>query len=198
VDCKSLCRSLFMTYPTMHPLVSRIPSLGCIVRLAIIIPSLMTPCTIYGPLVSCFLSSTAAPQFNLFAVLDPHISYEGLLSNCADNLTMQCHVECVRDQLCQYYLDNYAKKESVPVIQPTITETSSGSPQKVNSQYKKHPSAMKDKLEEFYKLPQEDFDTCDPIQWWAGHHSQFLNLSHLAWDILVIPGKFISSSKCSC
>jgi hypothetical protein len=52
---------------------------------------------------------------------------------------------------------------------------------------------VKDELEKFYKLPQEDFDTCDPIQWWSGHHSQFPNLSHLAQDILVIPGEFTST-----
>ena len=49
---------------------------------------------------------------------------------------------------------------------------------------------MKDELEEFYKLPQEDFDTCDPIQWWSGCCSQFPNLSHLEKDI---PGEFTSS-----
>jgi hypothetical protein len=50
---------------------------------------------------------------------------------------------------------------------------------------------MNDKLKEFYRLPQEDFDTCDPIRWWAGYCLQFPNLSHLAHDILAIPGKFM-------
>jgi hypothetical protein len=36
-----------------------------------------------------------------------------------------------------------------------------------------------DELEEFFKLP-EDFDNCDPIQWWAGCHTQFSNLLHFA------------------
>ena len=61
------------------------------------------------------------------------------------------------------------------------------------AQYKKRPSPVKDELEEFYKLPQGDFDTCDPIQWWSGCCSQFPNLSHLAKDILVIPAEFTSS-----
>jgi hypothetical protein len=34
-----------------------------------------------------------------------------------------------------------------------------------------------DELEEFFKLLPEDFDNCDPIQWWAGRRTQFPNLS---------------------
>ena len=108
---------------------------------------------------------------------------------------MQRHVEHVKDQLHQFYLDNYAKMPTPPpAIQPIVTETS-GSPQKVNftAQYKKHPSTVKDGLEEFYKLLQEDFDTCDPIQWWSGRCSQFPNLSRLAWEILAMPGEFTST-----
>ena len=108
---------------------------------------------------------------------------------------MQRHVEHAKDQLHQFYLDNYAKMPTpLPAIQPVVTETS-GSPQKVNftAWYKKHPSTLKDKLEEFYKLPQEDFNTCDPIQWWSGRRSQFPNLSRLARDILAMPGEFTST-----
>jgi hypothetical protein len=79
---------------------------------------------------------------------------------------MQHHVERAKDQLHQFYLDNYAKAPSpLPTTQPIVTETF-GSPQKVNftAWYKKRLSTVKDELEEFYKLPQEDFDTCDPIQ----------------------------------
>jgi hypothetical protein len=108
---------------------------------------------------------------------------------------MQQHVEHGKGQLHQFYLDNYAKALSPPpATQPAVTEKS-GSPQKVNFTvwYKKRPSAVKDELEEFYKLPQEDFDTCDPIQWRSGRRSQFPNLSRLARDILAIPGEFTLS-----
>jgi hypothetical protein len=47
-----------------------------------------------------------------------------------------------------------------------------------------------DEVQEYFKLPHENFDTCDSLQWWAGRHSQFPNLSRFAWDILSIPGKF--------
>ena len=45
-------------------------------------------------------------------------------------------------------------------------------------------------LEEFFLLLQEDFETCDPLQWWVGRCSQFPNLSHFARDILSMPGMF--------
>ena len=43
-------------------------------------------------------------------------------------------------------------------------------------------------LEEYFKLPREDFDSCDPLQWWLGHCAQFPNLYRLVCDIFSIPG----------
>ena len=48
--------------------------------------------------------------------------------------------------------------------------------------------ATHNELEEYFQLPQEDFDTCNPLAWWAGHCSQFPNLSRFACDVLRIPG----------
>jgi len=66
------------------------------------------------------------------------------------------------------------------------------SPQKVDfiSRYRNLPQAFTDEVQEYFKLPRENFDTCDPLQWWAGRRSQFPNLSRFARDILSIPGKF--------
>ena len=68
----------------------------------------------------------------------------------------------------------------------------SGSPQKVDftSRYRNLPQAFTDEVQEYFKLPRENFDTCDPLRWWAGRCSQFPNLSRFARDILSIPGKF--------
>jgi hypothetical protein len=106
---------------------------------------------------------------------------------------MQSHLDNAKDQLRQYYQDNYLAKSASVAPQPAVVETFSGSPQKVNftARYKKRPNTLKDEIDEYYRLPLEDFDTCDPIQWWAGRHSQFPNLSCLARDILAIPGKLI-------
>lgn len=130
---------------------------------------------------------------HLLTVLDPRISYGGLLDDCGDDPTLQRHLEGAKDQLRQYYQDNYlASQATLAVPQPAAAaQTVSGSPQKVNftARYKKRPTNLKDELEEYYRLPSEDFDACDPIQWWAGRCSQFPNLSRLARDILAIPGK---------
>ena len=49
-----------------------------------------------------------------------------------------------------------------PATQPAVTEKS-GWPMNFTVWYKKCPSAVKDEHREFYKLPWQDFDTCDPI-----------------------------------
>ena len=56
------------------------------------------------------------------------------------------------------------------------------------------PQAFTDEVQEYFKLPRENFDTCNPLRWWAGHRSQFSNLSRFARDILSIPGEFMTRS----
>lgn len=70
-----------------------------------------------------------------------------------------------------------------------IFETSRGSPQKVDftSRYKKHARSF-DQFDEYFRLPLEPFDGCDPIQWWVSRRAQYPSLSHLALDLLSIPG----------
>jgi hypothetical protein len=52
----------------------------------------------------------------------------------------------------------------------TTSSAADGSPSKVNftSRYKKKNQLSCDELEEFFKLPHKDFDTCKPLQWWVG------------------------------
>jgi hypothetical protein len=66
------------------------------------------------------------------------------------------------------------------------------SPQRVDftSRYRNLPQAFTDEVQEYFKLPRANFDSCDPLQWWAGRCSQFPNLSCFARDILSIPGEF--------
>src|ERR1700674_1706399 len=74
--------------------------------------------------------------------------------------------------------------------------STNSSPQKVDftSRYRNLPQAFTDEVQEYFKLPRENFDVCDPLQWWARHRSQFPNLSRFARDILSIPGEFTSGS----
>jgi hypothetical protein len=48
-----------------------------------------------------------------------------------------------------------------------------------------------DELTEFWNLPQEDFDACDPLQWWYGRRAQFPQLYRLVRDIFSIPGTYL-------
>ena len=50
------------------------------------------------------------------------------------------------------------------------------------AQCRRKEKASINELEEYFKLPAEDFDACNPIQWWTGQHAQFPNLFHLARD----------------
>jgi hypothetical protein len=45
---------------------------------------------------------------------------------------------------------------------------------------------LHDELEEYFKLPRKDFDTCQPLQWWVGRQSQFPSLHCLACDVFSI------------
>lgn len=94
--------------------------------------------------------------------------------------------------LRHYYDVNYAhnavikRAEPAPVVRPA-----DWSPSKVNftSRYKKKERADRNELEEYFKLEREDWDGCNPLQWWVGRRGQFPTLFHLARDILTIPGK---------
>ncbi|KAH9001952.1 hypothetical protein EDB83DRAFT_2423233 [Lactarius deliciosus] len=66
-----------------------------------------------------------------------------------------------------------------------------GSPQKVDftARYKRTNRRVSDELEEYFKLGQEDFETCRPLDWWLGRRAQFPNLYRLflgtSWLFLV-------------
>jgi hypothetical protein len=106
-------------------------------------------------------------------------------------------LEKATSSLHTFYHNNYAAFVSgtgksnnstpAPVIQ-------NGSPQKVDftTRYKQPNCWVSDELEDYFKLGQEDFDTCQPLDWWWGRCSQFPNLYCLAQDILAIPGELLS------
>ncbi|KAJ8488939.1 hypothetical protein ONZ45_g13779 [Pleurotus djamor] len=82
----------------------------------------------------------------------------------------------------------------VPTLPPPVLSTP---PQKINFtkryQQKDRPDA--DQLLDFFKVPQESFDHCDPIKWWVGRKSQFPDLFRLARDILSIPGSAVAVER---
>jgi hypothetical protein len=101
------------------------------------------------------------------------------------------HLKSAKDRLDYHFRLYYANK--TPVRQSQRPELSSfqqkGSPQKdFAARYRVKDRAVIDELQQYYKLPREDLDLCDPIEWWFGRRAQFPNLFCLARDILTIPG----------
>jgi hypothetical protein len=127
-------------------------------------------------------------------VLDPRISYEGLKIDYGDDLTLLDHLEESKTSLSIYFAENYAAlcpptPSSSQDLTPVQALPVDGSPQKsFTARYRRRENHSTDELEEYLKLPAEDFDTCNPIQWWVGRRSQFPRLFQLARDILCIPG----------
>lgn len=127
-------------------------------------------------------------------VLDPRISYDSLKTDYADDQMLSEHLENSKSKLFDYFNKNYAHVAiSTPpsVPSPSLVQTPPlGSPTKsFTARYRTKEKAAVNELEEYFKLPAEDFDACNPIHWWMGRRAQFPNLFCLARDILSIPGK---------
>ena len=94
----------------------------------------------------------------------------------------------IQTYYCDYHHALHPLSASAP--QPPTSQGHDVSPQKVNftSHFKQCMLATHNELKEYFRLPQEDFDICNPLAWWAGCCSQFPNLSHFACDVFRIPG----------
>lgn len=136
-------------------------------------------------------------DLTLLAVLDPRISYEGLKADFSSDPDLLDHLEDMRSQLNSHFQAKYAgkfnpKRATAPAPSTSSFTHPKGSPQKdFTARYRLQQRTVIDELQEYFKLPQEDFDLCDPIQWWFSRQAQFpKNLFCLARDILTIPGRF--------
>ena len=134
------------------------------------------------------------------AVLDPQISYEGMKADYSNDPVLCDYLEESKTNLIVYYKENYAAEEALtptPITPSSSQQRLSGSPQKsFTSCYRNKSKASVNELEEYLKLPIEDFETCNPIQWWMGCWAQFPKLFKLACDILCIPGAYSNSCYC--
>ena len=106
-------------------------------------------------------------------------------------------IDFAKEKLETCYQSHYhCALQSLPTTsQPQLSVTTSQlttSPQKVNftSRFKQRTLATWNELKDYFILPQEDFETCDPLKWWAGHVAQFPNLSRFARDLFGAPGMF--------
>jgi hypothetical protein len=117
----------------------------------------------------------------------------------ADDPMLYDHLEESKLNLFDYFNANYANTIPGPAV-PTPSSSpfthvqsapiESGSPQKsFTARYRRKEKASINELEEYFKLPTEDFDACNPIHWWVGRRAQFPNLFCMARDVLCIPGE---------
>src|SRR5712671_187756 len=111
-----------------------------------------------------------------------------------DDPSFSDHLEDSKADLFNYFEENYSTLLSpMPSSCPSMPVQApfNGSPQKsFTACYRRKENHSTNELEEYFKLPAEDFDTCDPIRWWMGQQSQFPCLFQLARDILCIPGSY--------
>jgi hAT family C-terminal dimerisation region len=126
-------------------------------------------------------------------VLDPRISYEGLKADYADDPMLSDHLEQSKANLFIYFDTHYANANMPMTLSaPSASVTTpliEGSPQKsFTARYRRKEKGSTNELEDYFKLPAEDFDACNPIHWWMGRRSQFPRLFQVARDILCIPG----------
>ena len=106
------------------------------------------------------------------SVLDPRISYEGLKADYADDLMLSDHLEQSKADLFKYFDENYASTDIQVLARSTPGPTTppiDGSPQKsFTARYRRKERNPHNELEEYFKLPAEDFDVCNPNHWWMG------------------------------
>jgi hypothetical protein len=115
-----------------------------------------------------------------------------LKEDYAQDADLLADLEKAKSALHTFYHDNYSgftssTDKSSLTTAPVIRN---GSPRKVDftARYKRTNRRVSDELEDYFKLGQEDFDMCRPLDWWWGRRAQFPDLYRLARDILSIPG----------
>jgi hypothetical protein len=135
------------------------------------------------------------PDLRLPTVLDPRISYEGLREDCRDDADLLADLTSSKAALMAEYLSMYASKEAQPVSTPLpISTNPDNSPRKDFTQrYNKSHVGDEplNELLEYFRITstiREDWNACDPLEWWRTRRAKFPHLYILARDVLCIPG----------
>jgi hypothetical protein len=131
-------------------------------------------------------------------VLDPRVTYQGLLHFFEDDLELSSDVRSSRIAFEKHFLDTYASTPNAqtPTSRPEMIDPRSrkGSARIFASYGASRatlpPSQPQLELDTLFSMGPLPFETTpDPVKWWAGRLSQFPTLSLIARDILSIPGK---------
>ena len=142
-------------------------------------------------------------------VLDPRISYDALKEEFDNDFTMLNQLEDSKTKLRAHFNAKYMSSPtssgsawlsstpsssmlSVTSDSTHTTSQTNSSPQKnYTARFQRKRTAV-DELSKFWNLGQEDFENCNPIQWWYGRRAQFPNLYRLVHDLFSIPGMFLN------
>ena len=118
------------------------------------------------------------------AVFDPRITYKGLKLDFANDPLLLADLNKSKSCLHDYYNKHYATSPA-PHRDTNNTHAKPSSTSDFTSHYDSIASDSIDELEEYFKIKRKK---CDPLRWWRGQCEDWLNLYHLACDILCIPG----------
>ncbi len=133
-------------------------------------------------------------------MLDPWISYDGLAEDFKESPELLKDLKALKSKLEAYFNRHYKKTVLIPLsaassAQSVTSEGSKSSEVRVDfmARYRRKERTTINELAKYWKLPQEDMDSCNPINWWYTRRFQFPNLYCLARDLLGIPGMFACS-----
>ena len=125
-------------------------------------------------------------------MLNPQISYEGLKNDYSNDPILLELLEQFKPNIFDYFHNNYGHTSvltlpSLPSPSIQMSPTLGSLQKSFTARYCRKDKAAINELDEYFKLPAEDFDACNPIHWWMGRKAQFPNLFCLPRDILCIP-----------
>ena len=135
----------------------------------------------------------------------PRISYEAMKDKFKNDSDLAVHLEKAKADLQEYFNGNYLSLQAsvgnscrslaaTTSLSSITSSSSSGSPQKIYTARFQCKHTPTDELTEYWNLPQEDFNTCDPLRWWHSRRAQFPQLYCLVRDIFSIPGNYLYPS----
>jgi hypothetical protein len=141
------------------------------------------------------LSSLQHPLNILIVVLDPRVTYRGLLRKYANNPRLLADIESSKQHFKRYFIAQYASSRAAAHHAAACAASTDDDDDDIyggyaeDSQPISSPEAELDDLFALRALPVKGPNPCpDAIQWWAVHCSHFPLLSRMARDILSIPG----------
>jgi hypothetical protein len=110
----------------------------------------------------------------MLAVLNPCIFYDGMQKDYCKKPDLFKFLEKTTSKLREYYTINSATatgtQRAFTDEQPCTSSSTDLSPSKVSftAKYKRKDNWDRDELSEYFRLLRENWELCNPLQWWVG------------------------------